>query len=101
MKRLESQYSSLILMKQEAMRNQINIVVESMVVLKRGLCTFVQKSVLLEKNGAKAALIVNTDDELLERQTSTEQKLRKSLHMCDIMKTGTQSCTAFIYVARK
>lgn len=47
---------------QEASRTQISIDLHSLVMMKRGLCTFVTKSSKLFSNGAAVGLVINNED---------------------------------------
>jgi hypothetical protein len=61
-------YPMLAMTLLQASEQQIAVDLHSMVVMKRGICTFVSKSSRLRKNGASAGVIVNTEEKLDDMQ---------------------------------
>ena len=59
---LEKKYPMLTLIAQEAVQRQVKFTLYSAALVKRGLCTFVEKANSFSKNGAKLGLIVNSED---------------------------------------
>ena len=58
----------LSMLLQEAAKRQIVIALHSMVITKRGMCTFITKSAHLRRNGASVGLVVNNEESLSDMQ---------------------------------
>ena len=58
----------LSMLLQEAVKRQIIIDLHSMVITKRGMCTFVTKSAQLRKGGASVGMVVNNEEDLSDMQ---------------------------------
>lgn len=62
----------LVLVMQEARSRGVEVEVRSAALMKRGLCTFVEKSRLLAPAGSHLGLIVNTEDDLIDMPSGKE-----------------------------
>ena len=51
-----------VLIQEAAKREGIAIVPKSMAIVKRGVCTFVEKCKAIQKEGAHLTVVVNTED---------------------------------------
>ena len=64
-KQTEQQLPMFVNMVAEAaLRKNIQIVPRSMAIVKRGLCTFVEKSRYIQQAGGHLSVVVNTENEL-------------------------------------
>jgi hypothetical protein len=75
----------LALLLQEAKSRDVELDVRSLAVMKRGMCTFVEKSKAMQKAGAQLGLVVNSDNDLLDMPAGKE---------------NTQDCSASLGLVR-
>ena len=59
---LERDYPMLLMLAREAEQRGVHFNIQSVALMRRGICTFVQKSDGLDKSGAKMGVIVNTEE---------------------------------------
>lgn len=64
----------LALLLQESFIRKAQIDVRSAVIAKRGVCTFVDKAILMSQQGAQLGLVVNADNELLDAPAGKSDK---------------------------
>jgi hypothetical protein len=62
----------LVLLAQEAARRRLVLSVHTMSVVRRGLCTFVEKTRAGQVAGSHFSLVVNTEDELSDMPSGKE-----------------------------
>jgi len=62
----------LAMLLQESQRRQVGIDLQPLLLMKRGICTFVDKAVLGTRAGAAAVVIVNTEDALMDLPAGKE-----------------------------
>jgi len=67
----ESPFLSILL--REAFQRRIIVEPRSLAIVKRGLCTFVEKAKLMVTGNANLGLVVNTDNEIIDMPSGKEK----------------------------
>ena len=69
---LEESMPMLVLIAQEAARRKLVLSVRTIAVLKRGVCTFVEKTRIAQDGKAHFALVVNSEDDVSDMPAGKE-----------------------------
>ena len=73
MLQVERESPMFAMLLQEAFTRKITIEPRSMAIVKRGVCTFVEKARSLRSGGAHLGVVVNSDNELVDMPAGKEK----------------------------